>query len=156
MDDGDDPFASGAVDLDMALDLDHSRGIGQRPQRPARFQPRVKGKIKAEPSADPEPPRQPPPAPDPVKKQEAEGDPSTSSVSSAPDVDAVATEAMDVDEEEEDSVVREIGVFFTPAPLDEDTSVSATLSFLIMKCDVRSESIVVLSLGFDVYDVILE
>ncbi|CAL9172572.1 unnamed protein product [Musa hybrid cultivar] len=127
MDDGDDPFASGAADLDMALDLDHSRGLGQRPQRPARFQPRVKGKIKAEPSADPEPPRQPPPAPDPVKKQEAEGDPSASSVSSAPDVDAVATEAMDVDEEaeeeeqEEDSVVREIGVFFTPAPLDEDT-----------------------------------
>ncbi|RZR94313.1 hypothetical protein BHM03_00022987 [Ensete ventricosum] len=129
MDDGDDPFASGAVDLDMALDLDHSRGPGQRPARPARFQPKIKGKIKAEPSADPELPRRPPPAPDPVKKQEAEGDPSTCSVSSAPDVDAVATEAMHVDEaekeeeEEEDSVVREIGVFFTPAPLDEDTSV---------------------------------
>ncbi|WOK95088.1 hypothetical protein Cni_G03795 [Canna indica] len=136
MDDGNgDPFAHGAADLDMALDLDPSVGAPQRPSRSVRFQPKIKGKGKAKVDPAPDSSLQPPPAPAPapvpvpVKKQEIDVDPAppSSSVSSVPDAEASASVAMEVDGEDEvegeveDEVVREIDVLCSPAPLDEDT-----------------------------------
>ncbi|XP_042443771.1 DNA-directed RNA polymerase III subunit RPC5-like isoform X2 [Zingiber officinale] len=127
-DDGIDPSAGAASDLDMALDLNLDRGASQRPARSARFQPKMKGKVKIEPPNRVKPdPDTGPPAPDPVKEDPGLGSSSQGPSSSRPDAEVAASCAMDVDGgfeeevEEEDPVVREIDVFCSPAPLDVDS-----------------------------------
>ncbi|KAG6472891.1 hypothetical protein ZIOFF_070369 [Zingiber officinale] len=127
-DDGIDPSAGAASDLDMALDLDLDRGASQCRSRSARFQPKMKGKVKIEPPTRVKPdPDTGPPAPDPVKEDPGLGSSSQGPSSSRPDAEVAASCAMDVDGgfeeevEEEDPVVREIDVFYSPAPLDVDS-----------------------------------
>ncbi|XP_038985804.1 DNA-directed RNA polymerase III subunit RPC5 isoform X2 [Phoenix dactylifera] len=139
MEDGDDkpfdPFASSDADLDMALDIDlpdSSRRSGHAPARPARFQPKIKGKMRADSATDPGPlPAPPRPPLAPIKKQdeddvamfkadEASQEPASSSFSFPNGAEEAESEPVEVDDGE-DTVVREIDVFFTPAPLDEDT-----------------------------------
>ncbi|XP_042447479.1 DNA-directed RNA polymerase III subunit RPC5-like [Zingiber officinale] len=126
--DGIDPACGEAMDLDMALDLNFSHGAARPAPRSARFQPKMKGKVKNEPpirikpDPDTKPSSHPASCPDPVKEE-----PGVDPSSSRPDAEDAESGAMDVDGgfeeevEEDDTVVREIDVFCSPTPLDEDT-----------------------------------
>ncbi|EHA8590248.1 putative DNA-directed RNA polymerase III subunit RPC5 [Cocos nucifera] len=135
MEDGDDkpfdPFASSSsdADLDMALDIDltdSSHCSGHAPARASRFQPKIKGKMKADTAIDPGPlPLPPRPPSAPLKKQDEDDvcisqEPASSPHSFPNGAAEAESEPMEVDDGE-DTVVREIDVFFSPAPLDEDT-----------------------------------
>ncbi|KAG6467409.1 hypothetical protein ZIOFF_074767 [Zingiber officinale] len=125
--DGIDPACGEAMDLDMALDLNFSHGAA-KPAPRSRFQPKMKGKVKNEPpirikpDPDTKPSSHPASCPDPVKEE-----PGVDPSSSRPDAEDAESGAMDVDGgfeeevEEDDTVVREIDVFCSPTPLDEDT-----------------------------------
>ncbi|XP_010906545.1 uncharacterized protein [Elaeis guineensis] len=141
-----DPFASSSdADLDVALDIDltdSSHRSGHAPARPSRFQPKIKGRIKADPATDSgplPPPSRPPTAP--IKKQDDDVGMSQESASSPVSFPNGAEEAesepMEVDDGE-DTVVREIDVFFTPAPVDEDTCVRVfLLNLYVMQYPLR-------------------
>ncbi|XP_020103180.1 DNA-directed RNA polymerase III subunit RPC5 isoform X3 [Ananas comosus] len=109
------------LDLDLDLDLD---GASHRPAASSsRFRPKLKGKApKQEPSDPPNPPPPPPQAPT------AKPDPEIplSAAPAAPPAAESTSAAMDLDvggggdDDGEDSVVREIEVFLTRGPLNDD------------------------------------
>ncbi|XP_037458221.1 uncharacterized protein LOC119329310 [Triticum dicoccoides] len=127
-------------DIDMAdlasLDAPASPAAAAAPS--VRFQPNVKGKPKPKPKPKPKakpapkPKHKPEPEPEPTPE---EGDPHAAAAAAAatlPEggVDAVETDADrvgpgegadDMDVEDEDFVVREIDVYFTPKPFDKDS-----------------------------------
>ncbi|KAF0898649.1 hypothetical protein E2562_009162 [Oryza meyeriana var. granulata] len=134
---GDDKPPSLDPDIDMAdlatLDAPASSDAGAGGGAPStRFRPRAKGKPKPKPKAKPEPK-----AEDPNPKPKAE------EPKPKPEADAPTEDSMEVDEvgpsarasasacaegvgdeegeDAEDFVVREIDVYFTPKPFDEDT-----------------------------------
>uniref|UniRef100_A0A0E0LT30 DNA-directed RNA polymerase III subunit RPC5 n=1 Tax=Oryza punctata TaxID=4537 RepID=A0A0E0LT30_ORYPU len=123
---GDDKPPSLDADIDMVdlatLDAPASSDAGGAPS--ARFRPRAKGKPKPKPKPEPK-------AEDSIPKLKAE--------EPKPEASAPTEDSMEVDgvgpsagasaegvgaeelEDEEDYVLREIDVYFTPKPFDEDT-----------------------------------
>lgn len=92
-----------------------------------RFAPKGKGKPKAKPKPKPKPKPRPEPEPEPGPEPIQEDEP-RAAVAALPEdsVDAMETDGVgasvdEMDHEDEDFVVREIDVYFTPKPFDEDT-----------------------------------
>lgn len=83
------------------------------------LKPKPKGKPKPEPKAEPEPKSEP------VTETEAIPAPPKEDGDAAMDVDVAGKGAGP--DEEEDFVVREINVYFTPKPFDEDDKVTPPL-----------------------------
>jgi DNA-directed RNA polymerase III subunit RPC5 len=92
-----------------------------------RFAPRAKGKpvLKPKPKPKPEPKAEPEPKSEPVT--EAIPAPPKEDGDDAMDVDVAGKGAGPDEEEEEDFVVREIDVYFTPKPFDDDGKVTPPL-----------------------------
>lgn len=117
------------ADIDMAdlASLDGPASSSSAAAPSARFAPKVKGKTKAKPKPKPKPK----PASEPEPEQEDE--PHAAAAAAPPEddgVDAMETDVVgaasvggvdEMDHEDEDFVVREIDVYFTPKPFDEDT-----------------------------------
>ncbi|KAI5007405.1 uncharacterized protein LOC123440346 [Hordeum vulgare subsp. vulgare] len=125
------------ADIDMAdlasLDAPASSAAAAAAAPSVRFQPKVKGKPKPKPKpkpkAKPEPKPKHKPEPEPESKP-VEGEPHDAAAGTLPEggVDAMETDrvgaaegADDMDVEDEDFVVREIDVCFTPKPFDKDS-----------------------------------
>ena len=151
---GDKPPSLDA-DVDMAdlasLDAPAASSAAAAGAPSTRFRPRAKGKPKPKPEA-------PKPEPLAVPKSEPEPDPEPEPVSKPEPVAAPAPppeddrlNAMEVDgagdaagpgdgaAAEEDFVVREIDVYFTPKPFDDDTKVMSSPHFVI---DDRLENVI--------------
>jgi len=140
---GDKPPSLGA-DVDMAdlasLDAPAASSAAAAGAPSTRFRPRAKGKPKPKPEA---------PKPEPLAVAKSEPDPEPEPVpeplaAPAPPPEDDRVDAMEVDgagdaagpgegaeeeaeeAEEEDFVVREIDVYFTPKPFDDDTKVMSS------------------------------
>ncbi|KAK1697144.1 hypothetical protein QYE76_013841 [Lolium multiflorum] len=120
------------ADIDMAdlASLDGPASSAAAAAAPStRFAPNIKGKPKAKPK--PKPKAKPKPEPEPAPIQEDEPRAAVAPPPVPEDgVDAMETDGvgagvgadeMDHEGEDEDFVVREIDVYFTPKPFDEDT-----------------------------------
>uniref|UniRef100_A0ACD5U3K0 Uncharacterized protein n=1 Tax=Avena sativa TaxID=4498 RepID=A0ACD5U3K0_AVESA len=117
-------------DIDMAdlASLDGPASSSAATAAPSiRFAPKGKGKPKAKPKPKPKPKPEPEPEPEPEPIQEDEP---RAAVAALPEdgVDAMETDGVcasmgadEMDHEDEDFVVREIDVYFTPKPFNEDT-----------------------------------
>jgi len=150
---GDKPPSLDA-DVDMAdlasLDAPAASSAAAAGAPSTRFRPRAKGKPKPKPEA---------PKPEPLAVAKSEPDPEPEPVpeplaAPAPPPEDDRVDAMDVDvagdatgpgevpaaaAEEEDFVVREIDVYFTPKPFDDDTKVMSSPHFVI---DDRLENVI--------------
>jgi DNA-directed RNA polymerase-3 subunit RPC5 len=132
------------ADIDMAdlASLDGPTSSAPAAAPSTRFAPKGKGKPKAKPKPKPKP--TPEPQPEPIQE-----DAPRPAVAAVPEdgVDAMETDgagasvgametdgagasvgADEMDHEDEDFVLREIDVYFTPKPFDEDTMVSVPRS----------------------------
>jgi DNA-directed RNA polymerase-3 subunit RPC5 len=127
------------ADIDMAdlASLDGPASSAAAAAAPStRFAPNIKGKPKAKPKpkpkAKPKPEPEPVPAPEPVQEDEprAAAAPLPEDSVDAMETDVVGAgvgaDEMDHEVEDEDFVVREIDVYFTPKPFDEDTMVKCS------------------------------
>ena len=145
-----------SLDDDMAdlasLDVSAASSAAAADAPSTRVRPRAKGKPKPKPEA-------PKPEPLAVLKSEQEPDPEPEPVpgpvaTPAPPPEDDRVDAMDVDvagdatgpgevpaaaAKEEDFVVREIDVYFTPKPFDDDTKVMSSPHFVI---DDRLENVI--------------
>ncbi|CAN6277533.1 unnamed protein product [Urochloa humidicola] len=137
---GGDKLPSLDANVDMvdlaSLDVPAASSAAAAGAPSTRFRPRAKGKPKPKPEAHkpvpvavpkPEPPPELVPAPEPEPEPEAApAAPSENDrvdameVDGAGDATAVGERAV-AEEEEEDFVVREIDVYYTPKPFDDDT-----------------------------------
>ncbi|CAM0955851.1 unnamed protein product [Alopecurus aequalis] len=134
------------ADIDMAdlasLDAPASSAATAAPS--ARFRPKVKGKPKPKPAPKPKP--KPVLEPEPNQEDEPHA-----AVTALPEdsVDAMETDGVgasagadEMDHEDEDFVVREIDVYFTPKPFDADTMVRVKprSSEVEVDLDINTES----------------
>jgi DNA-directed RNA polymerase-3 subunit RPC5 len=144
---GDKPPSLDA-DVDMAdlasLDAPAASSAAAAGAPSTRFRPKAKGKPKSKPEAPrPVPVAVPKPEPElvPVPEPPAAADPEPEAataalleddrvdameVDGAGDSAGVGEQAEAVEEEEEDFVVREIDVYYTPKPFDDDTMVMSS------------------------------
>ncbi|XP_058081969.1 uncharacterized protein LOC131229905 [Magnolia sinica] len=129
-----EPSSAASLDLDLDLDLDlaasdHPNRSSQHPPRPTRFHPKST-KLKPKPKPEPEPESDALPL---LKKQQKEGSSllhlntaqPSHAVTVSKGVVSIQESGMDIDDnrgggDDEDGVVREIDVFFTPSPLDNN------------------------------------
>uniref|UniRef100_K3YLJ5 DNA-directed RNA polymerase III subunit RPC5 n=1 Tax=Setaria italica TaxID=4555 RepID=K3YLJ5_SETIT len=138
---GDKPPSLDA-DVDMAdlasLDAPAASSAAAAGVPSTRFRPKAKGKPKPKPEAPkpvpvavPKPEPEPEPMPDPASAAEPEPEAANAAPPEDDRVDAMEVdgagdaagvgERAEAEEEEEDFVVREIDVYYTPKPFDDDT-----------------------------------
>ncbi|XP_062191482.1 uncharacterized protein LOC133895286 isoform X2 [Phragmites australis] len=113
------PSLDADIDMNDLASLDAPAASSAAAAPSTRFRPRAKGKPMPKPVPKPKPEAVPKPETEPELVIETPAPPEDDHVD-AMEVDG-AGDAADLGEGEEDFVVREIDVYFTPKPFDEDT-----------------------------------